>query len=377
MSRLRQWLWPLVLVAFAVSIYLARVNWEMVDFEVYRTAAQRVVEGETLYRAEDGHYQFKYLPAFAVAMYPFGLGEDRVARLIWFALSFGLAVAYVRLSARSVPSRRLSETALVACAILFVGKYYVRELNLGQSNILFAIVVLGALIAAERGQQVLAGVMVALGVFVKPYALILVPWLWLTAGLNGLTALSATFLVGLLLPAAFFGWSKNILELRAWLDTVTTTSAPNLFVPENISFATTWAKLFSLDAKTAFRYGQLTSVVALAFAALVISRRRGVREPAYLEFGFLLALVPLISPQGWDYVLLIATPAFLILCDRWKEMTLVWRALAVISIATISFTIFDLVRRTIYVFAMEHNLITIATVLMLVCLANLRMRKLA
>ena len=43
----------------------------MVDFEVYRTAAARALDAEPLYRADDGHYQFKYLPAFALAMAPF------------------------------------------------------------------------------------------------------------------------------------------------------------------------------------------------------------------------------------------------------------------------------------------------------------------
>ena len=68
MSRLRPFLWPVLLVVFACSIYLTRIHRYQVDFEVYRTAAQRVVHGEPLYRADDGHYQFKYLPAFAVAM---------------------------------------------------------------------------------------------------------------------------------------------------------------------------------------------------------------------------------------------------------------------------------------------------------------------
>jgi hypothetical protein len=76
-------------------------------------------------------------------------------------------------------------------------------------------------------------------------------------------------------------------------------------------------------------------------------------------------------------VLLIATPAFLILCDRWKDMTPLWRTLTAISIATISFTIFDVVGRTLYQFAMKYNVLTVATVLLLVCLANLRFRKIA
>jgi hypothetical protein len=44
---------------------------ELVDFVVPRTAAERFLAHEPLYRPEDGHYQYKYLPAFAAAMVPF------------------------------------------------------------------------------------------------------------------------------------------------------------------------------------------------------------------------------------------------------------------------------------------------------------------
>ena len=36
-------------------------------------------------------------------------------------------------------------------------------------------------------------------------------------------------------------------------------------------------------------------------------------------------LVPLLSPQGWDYVLLIAAPAFFLLFDRWPSVGVAWR----------------------------------------------------
>ena len=52
-----------------------------------------------------------------------------------------------------------------------------------------------------------------------------------------------------------------------------------------------------------------TGAGALALVGTVLVRRRRVSEPNYLEFGLLMILVPLLSPQGWDYVLLIAAPA--------------------------------------------------------------------
>ena len=136
-----------------VSVYTARIHREMVDFQAHRAAASRALDGENLYRPSDGHYQFKYLPAFALAMAPATWIEFRYARLIWYAVSFGLLCVFVRWSAESLPEKRLTEHALMWFAILFVGKYYARELNLGQTNILLGATLMAALLAAEAGAK--------------------------------------------------------------------------------------------------------------------------------------------------------------------------------------------------------------------------------
>jgi len=140
--------WPLLVIAFTVIIYLTRIHVEMVDFDVYRTAASRALSGENLYRVTDGHYQYKYLPAFAFVMAPFTKVDFNVARLIWYALTVGILCVFVRWSVDAIPDRRLTEPWLVWAAILFVGKYYARELNLGQTNLLLGMILIGALLAA-------------------------------------------------------------------------------------------------------------------------------------------------------------------------------------------------------------------------------------
>ena len=65
---LRRYSWPLAIAALATVMFVVRVHSEMADFAVYRTAAVRALDAEPLYRASDGHYQYKYLPAFALAM---------------------------------------------------------------------------------------------------------------------------------------------------------------------------------------------------------------------------------------------------------------------------------------------------------------------
>ena len=369
-------LWPFVVVAFMVVIYLTRVHAEMVDFDVYRTAATRALDGQNLYRATDGHYQYKYLPAFALVMAPFAHISFNVARLIWYAITVGILCYFIRWSVESMPDRRLSIAWLVWAAILLVGKYYGRELNLGQTNLLLGMILMGALVAAEAGSGKLAGVLVGIGVFVKPYALILVPWVWLVAGFSSVITGAITIAIGLALPAVTYGWHGNIDQVLGWYRTVTATTPENLMVPENVSLATMWAKWIN-PGDLATRLAIATSVAAAGVAVVIIAKRRAIRAPAYLEFGTLMLLIPLLSPQGWDYVLLLATPAIILIVDRWRELNMPWRAFAAISIFFFSFTIFDFFGRWLYTRLTAINIVSIASVALLVCLWQLRRRRLA
>ena len=147
-------------MSLAAAIYQARMQREMVDFDVYRTAADRALSGEPLYRPADGHYQFKYLPAFALAMAPFALVDREAAKVIWFALSAGLLTAFVRWSVRALPERRRSERVLLWLTVLFMAKFYAHELMLGQTNILLGALLVGALLAVQVDQPYIAGVLI-------------------------------------------------------------------------------------------------------------------------------------------------------------------------------------------------------------------------
>ena len=161
--------------------------------------------------------------------------------------------------------------------------------------------------------------------FVKPYALVLVPWLAWTLGWRPFVTFGLVLAGGLVLPAASYGWNGNLTLLHEWYRTVTDTTGPNLLSPENISFASMWAKwLQPGPAAAGLALG--SAVAAVAAGVAVMSRRQHVPEPNYLEGAYFFVLVPLLSPQGWDYVLLLALPAYMCLVDRWRDMSPAWRA---------------------------------------------------
>ena len=375
-AALRPLLWPFFIVSLAILAYSVHIRKEMADFEVYRRAATRALDTQELYRPDDGHYQYKYLPAFAMVMAPFAVLDEEAAKIIWFAFSVGMVSVLFRWSVRGLPERRRPERVLTWLLVLCLAKFYLRELNLGQTNTLLGVLLVGALLAEQVDQRSAAGVLVALGIFVKPYAIILVPWLALVAGGPGLLAAGIVLAMGLALPALTYGWQGNLDLLAGWYRTVTDTSAPNLLVPENISVATMWAKWLG-PGPTATMLAAGTGALLLALAVLVMLKRRPVQDPGYLEFGFLMLLVPVLSPQGWDYLLILAAPAFLCVLDRWSDVARTWRVISVLAIGLISFTIFDLLGRAIYTKLMAISIMTVAAIALVACLANLRWRALA
>jgi hypothetical protein len=254
-----------------------------------------------------------------------------------------------------------------------MGKFYARELNLGQTNVLLGVTLVSALLAAERGRAVVAGALAGSGIFVKPYAAILLLWLPWNAGLPGVLSAGVALAGGLTLPAVLYGWQGNLDLLFAWYRTVTESTAPNLLGADNVSLASTWAKWVGAGA-TASWLAALTSAATLGVVGWVIRQRQRVPSPGYLEFGMLMLLVPLISPQGWDYVLLLGTPAIVCLADRFGTMTMPWKAVAALAAVFMSFTIFDVLGRALYGRLMAVNIVSACALVLFVCLAHLRRR---
>jgi hypothetical protein len=365
-----------LLIVTSGILYHSKIHRQMGDFGVYRIAAIRARAAEPLYRAEDGHFQFKYLPAFALAMAPFAVIGNDNAKMIWFAMSIGLLLAYVYWSVRALPSPRHSNGTLIAITVLLMAKFYGHELTLGQANVLFGSMLVAALLAAKANQPLVSGVLIGAAAFVKPYALLLLPWLGFTYGYVAAGACLAVVVTGLILPAAVYGWIGNLDLLVAWFRTVTESTAPNLLSNDNISLAAMWAKWVG-PGTAASRLTAGSSIAALGLTVVVWLRRRRVDEPNYLEFALLMLLIPLLSPQGWDYVLLLSTPAVICLLDCWPELDRSWRFFSGASLALMCFTIFDLMGRVLYGRLMAMSIVSVAALGLVVALVHLRWKAIA
>jgi len=368
--------WAVAYVAAAVLMYRLRVSREMVDFDVYRVAALRAMDAAPLYQDADGHYLFKYLPAFALAAAPLGFMSQSLGKALWFACSTGLLAAFVLTSAHALPDRRQTIRILVWITVVFMAKFYARELGIGQSNVLLGTLLVGMLVAAQAGRVSLAGVLAGAAVFVKPYALLLLVWLVVTYGRTAAIASLSTVVAGLVLPATVYGWSGNLALLSEWYRVVTGSTESNLLGADSVSLASMWAKWIGIGT-AATMMAILSTFAVLGLGGLLWLRRGTVRSPAYLEAALLMLLVPLISPQGWDYVLLLGTPAVICLVDRWQELEREWKFLAALSLALMGLTLFDIMGRELYAQFMALSLVTVAALGVAASMARLRWKRLA
>jgi alpha-1,2-mannosyltransferase len=373
---LPRFLLPAALAVLAIVLFNTSISREMADFEVYRRAGERSLASEPLYRVEDGHFAFKYLPAFALAMAPAALLGDSAARFAWFALSWVCLAVLLGSSVRVLPDRRRSERSLILVAFVLMAKFYAHELVLGQANLVLGALLIGGLAAVRFRTPNVAALCIGAAIFIKPYAAILLPWLVATCGAAAGAVALALISGGLLLPAAVYGWSGNLGQLSGWWDIVSSSTAPNLLGADNISLAAMWAKWIGPGA-TASALAMLSGLVLVSLAAVIWRQRARVAAPEYLEYAFLMLLIPLLSPQGWDYVLLLATPAVVCLADRWRELHAPWRWTSAAAVLVMGLSLFDVMGRERYVQFMMWSIVSVCAIVLAFTLAELRRRALA
>lgn len=349
---------------------------KMPDFEVYWRAGRRAIAAEPLYRPEDGHYQLKYLPAFALLVAPVAMLPLAAAKGVWLLATLLAMGMLVRDSLRMAQRGRLPTRIVALLVLLAMLKFFLHELTLGQSNALMAWLLVLAVSLLRSGREVPAGLLVALAVIVKPYAAAFVPYLALRRRWRALGVSITGVLVSLAAPAAIYGWTGSAALLRSWFDTVSASTPANLLGQDNVSIWAMYAKWLGVGS-AAFWLATITVGAVAALFLLIVRRGRASVDGDYLEMAALLILMPLCSPQGWDYVLLVSTPAVVLVINRFGDMPPAVRAASVVAVVVMAFSVFDLMGRQAYAQFMALSTITICALVLFAALASMRWKAIA
>ena len=360
-----------------LAVFTTRVSRKMPDFQVYWTVGQRAARRRAA--LSRGRWALSVQVSAGVRARwrrRWRLMPLAVAKALWFAVSAVLMVVLLWLSALAISPARRPLVLLVVITFLAMAKFYAHELVLGQDNLLFAVVVMLAVVQLRRGREVMAGVLLGLAVVVKPYAALFAPWLAVRPRKAAFAAMLVTVGTALLVPAVRYGWAGNLQLLGDWWTTVRTSTAPNLLNQDNVSLAAMFTKWMGPDS-AAPTLTLLAVALLVGLTGIVIAARAGLPAPEPLEAALLLTLIPLISPQGWDYVFLIATPAVMLIIDRLSLLPRGLRIATIAAIAVVALSIYDVMGREAYAAFMASSAITLCFLVEIAALITLRFRRAA
>jgi alpha-1,2-mannosyltransferase len=269
------------------------------DYQAYVRAGQRILDGQPLYdvnvETAGGFAIYLYPPPFAVAMVPFALLPDDVARSLWIGL---MLVAF--LAAIAVMPVRPT----IRWLVLLLGGLdwpFMYALRLGQVGPF--LLLLFALAWRWRDQQDRFGVVGATGAIAKLQPGLMLAWALLTRRWRAVIVGSAILVVA---AAA----STLVVGLAAWSDYARVLGAVSTPVTTVHNF-TPGAVAYQLGVPE----GPATVIQALALAGTVIAVLAAIRWST-AEASLLAAIVAsqLLSPLLWDHyaVVLLLPVAYLL-----------------------------------------------------------------
>ncbi len=201
----------LLLVAVVVAVYLFGIRTDMSDFGVCFQAGGRILAGETLYRASDGHLQFKYAPAAAMAYAPFSLLPWEAAKAVWFLVMAACLAGILKILSLWTRERGVPARGPLIWAVVVMAKCLGREFQLGQVNVLILLLLAVAARDAASGRKARAGLLWGLSLLFKPYGLIFLPYFMLKKNGRTLAFGAGSLLAGLLIPAVIL-WIHRKLD---------------------------------------------------------------------------------------------------------------------------------------------------------------------
>lgn len=370
----------LLAAAVLVSVYILHVGREMTDFGVCYQGGQRILRGETLYREADGHLQYKYSPASALFFAPLAILPYGTAKVIWYGLEFVFLAGIFVLSLRALPNPNKRVVPILLWTSLIELKFLAREIELGQVNLFILFLLVSMVYLLLRNKENFAGGVWGISLFFKPYALVFLPYFFVKRRFRVLATGFAVILTGLVLPALFYGIRGNLTVLGEWPATLSKSTSGLLDSFDNASLFGFLYKTFpSLPERT---ISAILGVIllGLAFAVLLLIKRGrevGIpRPPETLESAFLLILIPLFSPLGWNYNYLYSIPAVILIMAAWHQFRPLLKIILVINFLAVSTSVIEVWGGAFH-FYTHYALAAVNFLVVLAALICLRWRKVA
>ena len=194
------------------------------DFQVYYGAAKALSANAQVYGLPFGLGTgfYKYSPEFLLFILPLTNLSFQAASTLHF-----IGIALASILALRVIHRLLLQSGFLAqdaktnlfliLSFICVLNHLVRELHLGNVNMILVMLISGALLALHQNKSFTAGLCLALAILIKPYLVILLLPLLYHRRIQVLVAFGMSTLVMLMVFTLYAGFGPSLHLHQAWL----------------------------------------------------------------------------------------------------------------------------------------------------------------
>ncbi len=322
------WFILVVSVFFIAFFIIQNINnrfW-LHDYEVYYSAANSFINGGQVYGIPYGLSSglYKYSPFALIVFTPFAILPFIVAKIIHFLLLSLCIITGIIISVRlsnkyffENDERRSYNLMLFLTFLPLLPNVYT-ELHLGNINIILLFIFLMALRALLSGKEINAGLLITLGILIKPHFLVFIPLLLIRKKFRTSATIFAGLAAGTLLPALFTGISNNIFLQRSWMATMLLHNN-SLISGQDTIYSWIYRSFVQYIFPNAVDHDKLFGfivlfVVAIAFLCMIILHLKKENQAGSLpdlkknnfifEFIVMLAIVPNITVTDSEHFLL-------------------------------------------------------------------------
>jgi hypothetical protein len=354
-------------------------RFDLCDFKVYYEASHAILNGKQLYDIAFtlGSGYFKYSPFTALLAAPISILPYSVASLVQYfilasaaiivlIMAYNLALQYLFM--KELKYKNLLLFVVFICFIIQL----VRELHLGNINLILLLLLTLSLKLLLKERFVLAGVLLALVIITKPFFILLLMPLVLHKYGKTVLSIIGSLLAFLILPAIVTGFSKNIELHKQWLSTML--GHASAFPSSNtLSSLINRFMLHSENGKIQYIIlGAICAAYIILFYFIKRERtEKSLKKDFIIEWFLIIALMPSLFPTDTNHFLL-SVPIILILCYYlFSSRNMIATILFVIAIILYDNDSTDLIGNKLSAWVEDNGLLGISNIILIVMIVIL------
>jgi hypothetical protein len=217
-----------ILILYLMNLVFNSINGRFFvsDFTVFYLAAKNLLAGDKVYMISFGMDPglYKYSPMALLFFIPYTIFPFKIAAIIHL-LILSFCYWYSSLLIRKILSTWFfpevkHEGWLLSLAVISTLIFFIKELYLGNVNILLILLCLIALNDILLGKQWTAGILLGIVLLAKPFFLILILPLALRKKFRTLTGTAFTLFAGFIIPFFILGFQRSLLLHMDWMKTM-------------------------------------------------------------------------------------------------------------------------------------------------------------